>query len=149
MKTSREEALKALFATIFVLAFALISGFSVAVGLYADRMGSKSCNSWLVLVVWLAATCLLWSTPFIMQKIRKNGEVAMDERGLKIFKNAALVAVSVSMLYFLFACFVARWIVGPNGSVSVNVIPAIFVGWVVVFQIALVFSNLILDRFGG
>jgi hypothetical protein len=148
MEKAQENPIRAILATMFVLAFALISGLSVVVGLYADRMGFESCKSWLVLVAWLAATCILWSTPFIMQRIRKNGEVAMDERGLKIFKNAALVAVSVSMLYFLSVCFVARWIVGPNGSVSVNVIPAIFVGWIVIFQIALVFSNLILDRLG-
>ena len=145
MNKSREEALEALFATIFVLAFALISGFSAAVGLYTDGMSFKSL---LVLVTWLVATCLLWSTPFIFQKIRKNKEIHMDERGLNIFKNAALAALTVSMLYFLSVCFVAWWIVGPNGSVSVNVIPVIFVGWVVIFQIALVFSNLILDRLG-
>jgi len=146
VENTQENLIGAILATIFVLAFALISGLSAAVGLYLDGMGFKSL---LVLVAWLAATCILWSTPFILQKIRKNGVVHMDERGLKIFKNAALAALTVSMLYFLSACFVAWRIVGPNGSVSVNVIPAIFVGWVVIFQIALVFSNLILDRFGG
>lgn len=145
MEKTQENLIGAILATIFVLAFALISGLSAAVGLYTDGMSFKSL---LVLVTWLAATCILWSTPFIFQKIRKNGEVHMDERGLKIFKNAVLAALTVSMLYFLSACFVAWWIVGPNGSVSVNVIPVIFVGWVVIFQIALVFSNLILDRLG-
>jgi len=148
MEKTQENPIRAILATMFVLAFALISGLSVAVGLYADGMGFESCKSWLVLIAWLAATCGLWSIPFITQKIRKNGEVAMDERGLKIFKNAAFAAVTVSMLYFLCVCFVALRIVGPNGSVSVNVIPAIFVGWIVIFQIALVFGNLILDRLG-
>ena len=73
----------------------------------------------------------------------------MDERGVMILKNALLAAHTVSWFYFLAACLVAWWIVGPTGSVSVNVIPLIFVGWVVVFQFALVLGSALQDRLGG
>jgi len=145
MKKSLEDLIGAIFGTVFVLVYALVMGFVAAVTFYLDGMGFKSL---FLLVAWLASIGILWSSPFILQKIRKNKEVHMDERGLMIFKNAALAALIVSCLYFLSACFVAWWIVGPTGSVSVNVIPLIFVGWIVIFQFALVFSNLILDRLG-
>jgi len=145
MKESRENLAVSLGGWLCLLGFPVVSGIVVALGLYSNGMGSKSP---LVLLSWIAATCILWSLPFIMQKIRKNGEVHVDERDVKIFKNAALTAATISMLYFLTVCFVAMRVVGPNGSVSVNVIPAIFVGWIVVFQIALFFCNLCFDKFG-
>ena len=127
-----------------LLVFPLVSGLAVAVGFYSDGINSKSP---LVLLTWIAASCILWSLPFILQKIRKNGEVYMDERAVKIFKNAALTAATIAMLCFLAVCLVSVRVVGPNGSVSVKVIPAIFVGWIVIFQIALFFINLFLERF--
>ena len=145
MKKSLEDLIGAIFGTLFVLVFALVMGFVAAVTFYLDGICFKSL---FMLIAWLASTGILWSTPLVLQKIHKNKEVHMDERGLMIFKNSALAALTVSFLYFLSACFVAWWIVGPDGSVSVNVIPLIFVGWIVIFQFALVFSNLILDRLG-
>jgi hypothetical protein len=128
------------------LAVAVIAGFAVAVSIYADGMCRKSL---VMLAVWLASTGILWALPFIFQGFRRGKKVHMDERGLMIFKNAMVTAHTASWFYFLFACLVAWWIVGPTGSVSVNVLPLIFVGWVVVFQFVLVLGSALQDRFGS
>ncbi|UCE49745.1 MAG: hypothetical protein JSW47_06265 [Phycisphaerales bacterium] len=151
MKESQENLANQIGGWLCLLGFPVISGIVVALGLYFDGMGYSNeigSKSPLVLLSWIIASCILWALPFIIQKIRKKGEVHIDERGVKIFKNAALTAATISMLYFLTVCFVAVRAVGPNGSVSVNIIPAIFVGWIVVFQIALFFCNLCFDKFG-
>jgi len=139
--------LENLFGPLFVLGFALIAGLAVAVTLYADGLCLKSL---FMLATWLVATVVLWSTPFLMQRIRRDKrKVHMDERGLMIFKNAALGALTLCWLYFLCACLVAWWLVGSDGSVSVNVLPLLFVGGVVLFQLALVVGSLIQERLGG
>ena len=86
---------------------------------------------------WLVATGILWLNPFILQKIRKNKERFTDERHLMIFKNAALAAHTISWIYFLCACIVAWLLVGPNGSISVHIIPLLIIGWVILYQFAL------------
>ena len=129
----------------FPLLFAVIMGLAVAVSIYVDGISSKSL---FMLGVWLVSTGILWSIPFIFQRIHRRKEVTMDERGLMIFKNALLAAYTVSWFYFLATCLVAWWIVGPTGAVSVNVLPLLFVGWVVVFQFVLVLGSSILDRRG-
>ena len=131
-------SLKDLMGVLFPLLFAIIVGFAVAVSIYVDGICLKSL---FMLAVWLVSTGILWSIPFICQRIRRGTEVYMDERGLMIFKNASLAAHIVSWFYFLSVYLIAWWIVGPTGSVSVNVIPLIFVGWVVVFQFALVLGS--------
>jgi hypothetical protein len=128
--------------TLFPLVYAVIAGFAVAVRICVDGMCTKSM---LFLAAWMVSTCILWSIPFISHRF---GGANMDERELLIFKNALLVAHATSWFYFLIACLVAWWIVGPIGSVSVNVLPLIFIGWLVVFQFALVLGRALPDRFG-
>ena len=120
--------------SIFILLFALISGFAVAVSMYSDGICFKSL---FMLTCWLVATGILWLSPFILQKIRKNKETFTDERHVMIFKDSALTAHTISWVYFLCACIVAWWIVGPNGNVSVHVIPMLLIGWVILYQFAL------------
>ena len=129
-----------IFGAAFGFAFALIMGLSAASSFYMDVPRGKAV---VMGVAWLGASGILWCLPFILQKIRRRKEVYVDERELMIYKNAALAAYTVSGLYLLCACSVAWWIVGPGGSVPVNVIPLIFVGWVVVFQIVHIISSLI------
>jgi len=119
---------------IFIILFALITGFAVAVSIYVDGLCFKSL---FMLTSWLAATVILWLNPFIMQKIRKNQERFTDERHVMIFKDAALAAHTISWIYFLCACVVAWLIVGSNGYVSVHVIPLLVIGWVILYQFAL------------
>ena len=119
---------------IFIILFALITGFAVAVSIYVDGVCFKSL---FMLTSWLVATGILWLNPFILQKIRKNKERFTDERHLMIFKNAALAAHTISWIYFLCACIVAWLLVGPNGSISVHIIPLLIIGWVILYQFAL------------
>jgi hypothetical protein len=129
----------------FPLLFAVIMGLAVAVSIYQDGICLKSL---FMLGVWLLATAILWSIPFILQRFSKARQVHLDERGLIIFKDSLLAAHTVCWFYFLAACLIAWWVVGPTGMVSVNVLPLLFVGWVVVFQFALVLGGSILDRRG-
>jgi hypothetical protein len=142
MKTSLED----LAGMLLPLVFAVIAGFAGAVSICVDGMSRKSL---FMLAIWLASTGILWSIPFIFQRFCRGKRVHMDERGLMIFKNALLAAHTVSWFYFLLACFIAWWLVGPTGSVSVNVLPVIFVGWIVVFQFILVLGSALQDRFGS
>ena len=142
MKKSSED----LMGVAFPLLFAVIMGLAVAVSIFVEGICLKSM---FMLGVWLVSIGILWSIPFIFQRIRRRKEVYIDERGLMIFKNALLAAYTVSWFYFLAACLVAWWIVGPTGSVSVNVIPLLFVGWVVVFQFAFVLGSAFQDRLGS
>jgi hypothetical protein len=141
MKMSLED----LAGMLFPLFFAVIAGFAVAVSIFVDGMCRKSL---FMLAAWLASTGILWSVPFIFQRFRRGKKVHMDERGLMIFKNALLAAHTASWFYFLIACFIAWWLVGPTGSVSVNVLPLLFVGWAVVFQFVLVLGSAFQDRLG-
>jgi hypothetical protein len=131
--------------TLFPLVYAVIASFDVAVRICVDGICTKSM---LLLAAWMVSTCILWSIPFIVNRLDRGKRVHMDERGLLIFKNALLVAHATSWFYFLIACLVAWWIVGPIGSVSVNVLPLILIGWLVVFQFALVLDRALQDRFG-
>jgi hypothetical protein len=146
MKKSLEDRVGTILGVLFVLVYALIMGLAVAVSIYLDGMGFKSL---FLLVGWLVSTCFLWFIPSIFQKFSKKKEVLRDERDVIVLKNSALAALAVSCLYFFSACFLAWRIVGSNGSVSVNVITLIFVGWIVIFQFTIVFSNLIQNRSGG
>ena len=142
MKMSLED----LVGMLLLLAITAIVGFGVAVSIYVDGMCRKSL---LMLGSWLAATGILWSIPFIFQRFRRGKKIHVDERGRMIFKNALVAANIVFWFYFLLACFVAWWIVGPAGSVSVNVLPIIFVGGIVIFQFVFVLGNAFLERPGS
>ena len=141
-----KRSLGDLMGVLLPLFFAVIMGFAVAVSFYVDGICGKSM---FMLAVWLVSTGILWSIPFIFQGIRGRKEVYMDERGLMIFKNALLAAHAVSWFYFLLVCCIAWWIVGPTGRVSVNMLPLLFVGWVVVFQFALALGSALLDSLGS
>ena len=141
MKKSQE----ALFGLLFMLIYPLISGFSVAVAIYMNGV----CFKTLVMSgAWLASLCILWCLPTILQKISKKKKVLRDERDILIFKNAALTAHAVSWLYFLSACLLIGWNAGADGTVSVNTLPLIFFGGIIIFQIALVFSSLFIEKLG-
>ena len=71
--------------------------------------------------------------PAVMQRIRKRKKVQVDERDLLIYKNGVVAAHVVLWVYFVVVCLVAWRLVGPEGTVSVNVLPLVFVGAVAVF----------------
>ena len=76
---------------------------------------------------------LFWLLPPIVQKIHKRKKVQADERDTLIYKNGAVAAHIVLWLYFAIVCLVAWWRVGPEGMVSVNVMPLVLIGAVALF----------------
>jgi len=76
---------------------------------------------------------LFWLLPPLVQRIHKSKKVVSDERDLLIYKNGAVAAHVVLWLYFAVACLVAWWLVGPEGTVSVNVMPLVLIGAVTLF----------------
>jgi archaellum biogenesis protein FlaJ (TadC family) len=76
---------------------------------------------------------LFWLLPPIVQKTHKSKKVQSDERDVLIYKNGAVAAHIVLWLYFAIVCLVAWWLVGPEGMVSVNVMPLVLIGAVALF----------------
>ena len=76
---------------------------------------------------------LFWLLPAFVQKIHKSKRVQSDEREVLIYKNGAVAAHIVLWLYFAIVCLVAWWRVGPEGMVSVNVMPLVLIGAVTLF----------------
>jgi hypothetical protein len=105
-------------------------------------------KSLVMLLSWLSAMCFLWALPSILQRIAGRNTIFQDERDIAIRRNSALTAHAVSWLYFFAACLLASWIVGINGTISVNALPLTFVGGIVVFQVALVLSGFLQEKTG-
>jgi len=76
---------------------------------------------------------LFWLLPPIVQKIHKSKKVQSDERDVLIYKSGAVAAHIVLWLYFAIACLVAWWLAGPEGTVSVNVMPLVLIGAVALY----------------
>jgi hypothetical protein len=132
-----------LFGVLFGITFPLIVGFAVSVSIYLDGLGAKSL---IMLATWLAATCFIWIFPSILQRFRGTSEVLRDERDIVILTNSALIAHAATWLFFVVACIAACWMVGANGVISVNVLPLVFVGGIVIFQVVLILSCLIQEK---
>jgi hypothetical protein len=82
-------------------------------------------------VIWFG---LFWLFPFIEKKVRKGlKKVSFDERDQLIHKRAVMAAYVVLWLYFVAVCVTAWCVVGPHGSISVNVMPLALLGGLVVF----------------
>ncbi|MFZ2148542.1 MAG: hypothetical protein WAV28_15105 [Sedimentisphaerales bacterium] len=93
------------------------------------------------IVIWGG---LFWLFPFICGKIRKGKKkVSFDERDQLIHKKAVMAAYVVLWLYFVAACVIAWCIVGPHGSISVNVMPLILLGGLVIFTFVQGLASLI------
>jgi len=83
------------------------------------------------IVIWGG---LFWLFPFIYGKLGKgNKKVTFDERDQVIHKKSVMVAYVVLWLYFVAACVITWCIVGPRGSISVNVMPLTLIGGLVIF----------------
>ncbi len=83
------------------------------------------------IVIWGG---LFWLFPFIEKKVRKDKkQISFDERDQLIHKKAVMAGYVVLWLYFVTACVIAWCIVGPHGSISVNVMPLTLLGGLVIF----------------
>jgi len=93
------------------------------------------------IVIWFG---LFWLFPFTFGKLGKGKrKVSFDERDQLIHKKSVMVAYVVLWLYFVAACVVAWCIVGPHGSVSVNVMPLTLLGALVIFTFVQGLASLI------
>lgn len=109
----------------------LIPG-GVAVFFAYDRgMSFAPVLMYVTTVIWGG---LFWLFPFICGKLRKRkNKITFDERDQLIHKKSVMVGYVVLWLYFVVACVTSWCIVGPHGSVSVNVMPLTLLGGLVVF----------------
>ena len=99
------------------------------------------------IVIWGG---LFWLFPFIEKKIRKGqNKVSFDERDQLIHKRAVMAAYVVLWLYFVAACVTTWCIVGPHGSISVNVMPLTLLGGLVIFTFVQGLASLIQYGRGG
>ncbi len=93
------------------------------------------------IVIWGG---LFWLFPFICDKLRRGKKkISFDERDQLIHKKAVMVAYVVLWLYFVATCVIAWCIVGPHGSISVNVLPLTLLGGLVVFNFVQGLASLI------
>jgi len=83
------------------------------------------------IVIWGG---LFWLFPFICGKLGKGQKkVTFDERDQLIHKKAVMAGYVVLWIYFVAACVIVWCIVGPHGSISVNVMPLTLLGGLVIF----------------
>ncbi len=87
---------------------------------------------------------LMGLSPFLYKKERDK--VSLDERDVLINYRAVLVAYSVFWLVFTAACMIPWSIIGPSGSISVNVLPIMLFG--IGITLMLVHSLVILIQYG-
>ncbi len=99
------------------------------------------------IVIWFG---LFWLFPFTFGKLGKGKKkVSFDERDQLIHKKSVMVAYVVLWLYFVAACVIAWCIVGPHGSISVNVMPLTLIGGLVIFTFVQGRASLIQYGRGG
>ncbi len=99
------------------------------------------------IVIWGG---LFWLFPFIEKKLRKGQQkISFDERDQLIHKKAVMVAYVALWLYFVAACVTAWCIVGPHGSISVNVMPLTLIGGLVIFTLVQGLASLLQYSRGG
>lgn len=93
---------------------------------------------------------LLWFLPYIQRKFRKDKKkIVFDERDQLIHKRAVMASYVALWIYFVAACVITWCIVGPNGSISVNVMPLTLIGGLVIFNLVQGLATLIQYGQGG
>ena len=139
MNKAQEEALVCV---ILVPVVALVCG-ALAVGLaYVKAVPLP--RLFLEFALVLALLGCVWLIPFLRRTHKRRTN--FDERDQLIVKRAALSAYVVLWLYFVAACVVAWWTVGPQGSISVNVMPLTLAGGLAVF--GFVHNTAVLIQYG-
>ncbi|MEN6575199.1 MAG: hypothetical protein ABFD90_02560 [Phycisphaerales bacterium] len=121
----------------------LVIPSAVAVFIVYDRgLSFAPLLMFTVTVLWGG---LLWLLPYIQRRFRKDQKkIAFDERDQLIHKKIVMVSYVVLWLYFVTACVITWCLVGPNGSISVNVMPLTLVGGLVLFNLVQGVGTLIL-----
>ncbi len=140
MNKSQEEALL----WLFLMPLSAAIGGGLLVGLvYVEGPSLRRTLLFSLFAVW---TGLFWLWVLLQQKMRRKKKVTFDERDEIIHKKAALIGYIGVWLYFVTACVVPWWIVGPQGKISSNILPIILIGAIIAFSI--VQSLAILIQYG-
>jgi hypothetical protein len=129
MNRSQEHALIWLF--LMPLSVAICGGLLVGL-VYVEGPSLRRTLLFSLFAVW---TGLFWLWILLQQKMRRKKKVTFDERDEIIHKKAALAGYVGVWLYFVTACVVPWWIVGPRGTVSANILPIILIGGIIAFSI--------------
>ena len=105
----------------------------------------------LLMLAAFAAWCvLLWLLPYMFSKIpTKKAKVFFDERDKLIQKRATLAGYLGFWFYFVTACIIPLWFVGPSGSISAILLPIILLGGIIIFAIIQNIATLIQYGWGG
>ena len=137
--TQKEEAWVGLFLGVPILVIPSVVAVFIA---YDKGLSFAPLLMFTGTVVWGG---LLWLLPFIQRKFRKDKKkITFDERDQLIHKRAVIVSYIVLWIYFVAACVITWCIVGPNGSISVNVMPLTLIGGLVLFNCVQSLVSLIL-----
>jgi hypothetical protein len=127
--TEREEAWVGLFLGVPMLVIPSVVAVFIA---YDKGLSFAPLLMFTGTVVWGG---LLWLLPYIQRKFGKDKQkITFDERDQLIHKRAVMISYVALWLYFVAACVIAWCIVGPDGSISVNVMPLTLVGGLVLFN---------------
>ncbi len=114
-----------------------------------------------VLLVYLEGPSLLFLSGFAFSTIigglswlflllcNKSKTTKFDERDQLILIRATLTAYVALWLYFIAACIYAWLSAGPSRSISVNLMPMVIIGGIVVFLIVQSLATLIQYGWGG
>lgn len=142
--TQKEEAWVGLFLGVPMLV--IPSGVAVFIA-YDKGLSFAPLLMFTWTVVWGG---LFWVLPYIQRKFKKDEKkVVFDERDQLIHKKAVMVSYVALWIYFVAACVITWCIVGPNGSISVNVMPLTLIGGLVLFNCVQGLVTLILYGRGG
>ena len=142
--TSKEEAWIGLFLGVPIL---IIPSVVVVFIAYDQGLSFAPLLMFTGTVLWGG---LLWLLPYIQRKFRKDEKkIIFDERDQLIHKKVVMVSYVVLWIYFVAACVITWCIVGPNGSISVNVMPLTLIGGLVLFDCVQSLATLIQSGRGG
>ncbi len=140
MNKSQEEALL----WLFLMPLGAAIGGGLLVGLvYVEGPSLRRTLIFSLFTVW---TGLFWLWILLQQKISRKKKVTFDERDEMIHKKAALAGYVGVWLYFVIACVVPWWLVGPRGTISASILPIILIGGIIAFSV--VQSLAILIQYG-
>ena len=129
MNRSQEHAL--VWLLLMPLSAAIRGGLLVGL-VYVEGPSLRRTLIFSLFAVW---TGLFWLWVLLQQKMRRKKKVTFDERDEIIHKKAALAGYVGVWLYFVTACVVPWWIVGPKGTISANILPIILIGGIIAFSI--------------
>ena len=143
MNRSQEHAIL----WLFLMPLSAAIGGGLLVGLvYVEGPSLRRTLMFSLFAVW---TGLFWLWVLLQQKMRRRKKVTFDERDEIIDKKAALAGYVGVWMYFVSACVVPWWLVGPKGTVSANILPIILIGGIIAFSIVQSLAILIQYGRGG